>query len=389
MSEQPNASQFPNRGLLKIYFHISENSGVGYYRQYLPALKLREHGLADTMISDFKWGIGDHVEPNGKFLLEILNWADMVVVGRKDQGEFYAQWGGLKELFNFPIVMDTDDNINHVRPTNPGYQGYFPGSEAQVWNKYGMAKVFDAITVSTTNLKDWYKKYNPKIFELPNNLDVKWWDGVEKTTIDDEFIRMAFIGSAAHGEGMTHIKKPVLDILEKHKNVKFLVSKMFASIFGDHPRVEGIEWIKLEEWPEKYKKLGIDIGLAPLADNLFNRGKSNLRWMEYAIQKIPTIVSPVEAYSCVRDGVDALVAKEPSDWFDAMEKLILDKELRIKMGTTAYERIKSEYNIDLNIGLWYNTYKDIHDKYHEFFGKKKQFVISNKGLQEMRGKRKT
>lgn len=380
------SDKFPNRkGLLKIYFHVSENSGVGYYRLYLPALKLREHGLADTMISDFRWGEGDHVEPSGKYLTEILQWADIVVVGRKDQGEFYAQWGAMKELFNIPIVMDTDDNVQHVRPTNPGYQGYYPGSEALVWNQYAMSKVFDAITVSTSNLKEWYKKYNPKTLELPNNLDVKWWDSVKKTDIDDGIIRIGFVASASHGEGVTHIKEPILQILEKHKNVRFYISKMFLSLFDGHPRVEGIDWIKLENWTNGYKKLGIDIGLAPLADNLFNRGKSNLRWMEYSVQGIPSIVSPVEAYSCVRDGIDGFFAKEKKDWFEKMDLLVKNKKLRKKVGTAAYQRINKEYNIDKNIDLWFKTYKDIHDKYHEFFGRKKKFFITNKGLQEIGG----
>ena len=379
---------FPNRGLLKIYFHVSENSGVGYYRLYLPALKLREHGLADTMISDFKWGEGDHIEPSGKYLTEILQWADMVVVGRKDQGDFYAQWGAYKQFFNMPIIMDTDDNIQHVRPTNPGYQGYFPGSEAQVWNQYAMSKVFDAITVSTENLKEWYKKYTPKVFELPNNLDVKWWDSIKSGKSKDEFIRIGFIASAAHGEGVTHIKEPMLKILNKYPNVKFLISKMFISLFDGHPRVEGIDWIKLENFPNGYKNLGIDIGIAPLADNLFNRGKSNLRWMEYSVQKIPSIVSPVEAYFCVRDGIDGFFAKEKDEWFEKIELLVKDEKLRKKIGQQAYERINREYNIDKNIGLWFDTYKDIHDKYHEFFGKKKKYFIDNKGLREIGGSRR-
>src|SRR3990167_4198953 len=112
-------SLFPKRqeGKLNIYFHISENSGVGYYRQYLPAIKLREQGLANVLISDFRWAEGDHVEPDIETLFAIANWADVLVVGRKDQGTFYAQWGGIREFFNIPIILDTDDDVRNVRPT--------------------------------------------------------------------------------------------------------------------------------------------------------------------------------------------------------------------------------------------------------------------------------
>src|SRR3990167_1186259 len=130
-------------GKLNIYFHISENSGVVYYRQYLPALKLNENVLANCLISDFRWAEGDHIEPDLDHTFELANWADLIVVGRKDIGGFYAQWGGVRQFFNIPIILDTDDNVRFVRPSNPGYQGYHPGSEAIEWNKIGVSKVFD------------------------------------------------------------------------------------------------------------------------------------------------------------------------------------------------------------------------------------------------------
>ena len=116
-----------------------------------------------------------------------MTWADVVVVGRKDLPQFYSQWGGIREFFNIPIIMDTDDDIHNVRPTNPGYSAYYPGSEHQTWNKYAAVKVFDALTVSTQQLVDIYKKDNPKVFLLPNNLDVKEWNSHPKKKFDDDF----------------------------------------------------------------------------------------------------------------------------------------------------------------------------------------------------------
>lgn len=382
--------EFPRTpGLPKIYFHVSENSGVGYYRTYLPALKLREHKLADTMISDFRWGVGDHVELSLDKLMPVINWADLVVVGRKDMGQFYAQWGAIKELFNIPIIMDTDDNVENVRPTNPGYQGYHPGSEAIVWNKFGMAKVFDGVTVSTSNLVEYYKRYNPKIFELPNSLDVAEWRKHTKKVHDDGFIRIGFMASASHPESAHIIRKPILELLKKHKNVKFLITSMFLPLFEGVERVEAIPWIPLKDWPRDYQNLGLDIGLAPLADNLFNRAKSNLRWMEYSVQGVPSVVSPVEAYKCVRDGVDGFFATEHEEWVEKIEALILDADLRKKVGITAMERINEEYNIDTNIPQWMKVYRGIIRKHEEFFGEKKQFFINTKGLREFgAGRRK-
>mgnify|MGYP001589881640 CR=1 FL=1 len=326
-------------------------------------------------------------------LFQIARWADIIVVGRKDQADFYAMWGGIREFFNIPIVIDTDDNVRFVRPTNPGYSGYFPGSEALVWNKYGMARVFDAVTVSTQELVDVHKKECPKIYVLPNNLDVKEWNNKVRHVFDDGFTTLAFIGSSAHHEGVQIIKKPVLDIMQKYPKTKFLITHVYSQHLSSFPAdikpmIEYVPWIPLEQWPADTKKLGIDIGLAPLADNMFNRAKSNLRWMEYSMAHISPIVSPVKAYDCVEDGKTGLVAKEQKDWFNAMEKLITDKQIRRDIADNAYNKVSTAYNIDLNIELWNNTYKEICNKFHEYWGKKKEFIsLGNGKFQEIHKRR--
>lgn len=377
MKEKDVTEQFPKEieGKLNIYFHVSENSGVGYYRLYLPAAKLREHKLAQTMISDFKWGEGDHKEPDMKLLFDICNWADLIVAGRKDLPDFYAKWGGIREFFNIPIIMDTDDNIRHVRPDNPGYQGYHPGSPAIDLNKYAISKVFDAITVSTEHLKEFHKKENPRIYVMPNNLDLVEWNKHESKVHNDGLIRLAFLGSSAHQSGMQIIKKPLFEILKKYPNTRFLVTHVYRDLFKEfsQDQIEYIPWIKLEEWQKGVKSLGIDIGLAPLADNMFNRSKSNLRWIEYAAAGIPAIVSNVLPYRCVTNKKNAIIVKEQDEWFAAMEKMITDEKFRKKIKKNAYEEVKKSYDIDKNIPLWAKTYEEVHRKYHEFYGEKKNY----------------
>lgn len=377
---------FPERteGKLNVYFHVSENSGVGFYREYLPALKLRENKLANTMINDFQWGKGEQKSPEAKDLFAIMNWADLVVVGRLDIPNFYAIWGGIKEFFHIPVIMDTDDNVHHVRPSNPGYQGYHPGSENLLWNEYSMAKIFDAVTVSTRNLQLYYKKHNPRIYCLPNNIDLKWWDGFELKKQEHKRFRFGFIGSAAHGEGIQIIKKPVLRFLEKYPDTEFCVTSIFDIYFRDVPeklrnQIVYVPWIDLAEFPKGLQEVNFDVGLAPLADNLFNRGKSNLRWMEFSASRVPLIASPVEPYLCIRNGVDGVFAKEQDDWLAGLEMLYLDKEKRGKIARNARETIEREYDIDKNISLWDNAYREVVEKYRAFYGAKRKFLQQDDG----------
>ena len=371
-------------GQLNIYMHVSENSGVGYYRQYLPAKTLADKKIHNVLISDFRWGEGDHIEPALDKLFDIARWADIVIVGRKDVSQFYAQWGGIREFFNIPIVMDTDDNVRFVSPYNPGYQGYHPGSEAIVWNKFSVSKVFDAITVSTENLKKFHEKENPRIYLLPNYLDMKWWDAVLNKENEDGSLRICFIGSSAHGEGVNLIKKPVKEIMEKYPQARFVITHVYRNMFDDwseslRNRIEFAPWFKLEEWPQGMKGLRIDIGLAPLTDNMFNRAKSNLRWLEYSACKIPTIASAVSPYLCINNWENGIIVIEQNEWFNAIEKLVLDKELRYNIREAAYREISMNFDIDKNISLWDNAYREIYKKFHDFWGPKKRFEKVGKG----------
>ncbi len=373
------ADQFPKRqeGKLNIYFHCGENSGVGFYRQFLPAVALRETGLANVLISDFRYGIGDHVEPTIDMLFSIANWADVLVCGRRDQPQYYATYGGIREFFNIPIIMDTDDLVQFVNPENPGYAGYFPGSPAGMMNKYGIHKVFDAITTSTSNLKDFYTRYNPKISVLPNSLDLKEWNKHPRPEHDE--IRIGFISSAAHLEGFKIIKAPMFEIMKRHPNVKFYITGAFSSVFEDWPkeykdRMVLVNWINLEEWPKKFKEMGLDIGLCPLNDTLFNRGKSNLRWLEYSAGGLATVASDVEPYKCIKSGTNGILVREKDEWIDAIDKLVTDEKFRKDIAKNAFETITNNYDIEKNAVLWNNIYKDVVEKYHNFYGKKKKFV---------------
>lgn len=365
---------------LRIYMNVAENSGVGYYREYLPAIALRETGLADVRINDFRWGEGDHVEPTEKVFYETCNWADVVVAGRNDLPRYYSKWGAVKEYFNVPIIMDTDDNIHNVRPSNPGYQGYYPGSEAQLWNDFAMQKIFDAITVTTTHLQNYYKKYHPRIYVLPNSLNFKLWDKYKRKKHDK--IKIVFLCSGSHSEGFGIIMPAVHKILEKYPNTEFYYPDMYWRLVGvkeeRKEQYKTLPWIKLKEWEKQVKEYSFDIGLAPLRDNLFNRSKSNLRYIEYAAAKTAPIISPVEPYLCVKDGENGLVAKETDVWYNKIEQL-LDDEYRQKIAENAYSFAKTNFDVYFNAKLWYNVYTEIHDKFHAFYGKKKQFIEVGKG----------
>jgi glycosyltransferase involved in cell wall biosynthesis len=93
-----------------------------------------------------------------------------------------------------------------------------------------------------------------------------------------------------------------------------------------------------------------DISIAPLADNKFNTMKSNLKQVECWSRKIPVVTSDIAPYNV--DGVNGencvlVPLKKNTDkyWYKALKKLILDEELRNKIGQGLYDTFSEKYNL--------------------------------------------
>ncbi len=103
-----------------------------------------------------------------------------------------------------------------------------------------------------------------------------------------------------------------------------------------------------------------DIGLAPLQDTPYNRARSELHWLEYALAGAATIVSGLAGpgpYDVVRDGVDGLVARSGADWERHLRSLATLPGLRSDMAARARERVLAEYTVAARAPEWADAYR--------------------------------
>lgn len=99
-----------------------------------------------------------------------------------------------------------------------------------------------------------------------------------------------------------------------------------------------------------------DISIAPLADNMFNRMKSNLKQVECWTRKIPIVCTDIPPYNVDGRNMENCVLipytknnlknkKIDQDWFKALKKLIISPELREQIGGQLYDDFKVKYNL--------------------------------------------
>ncbi|KXV62444.1 glycosyl transferase [Acetobacter orleanensis] len=88
-----------------------------------------------------------------------------------------------------------------------------------------------------------------------------------------------------------------------------------------------------------------DMTIAPLEPTVFNDAKSNIKFLEAAILKVPAVCSPRDAFlQVMRDEENGLLAEQDTQWRDAILRLAEDAALRARLGQQAYEDVLGRYS---------------------------------------------
>jgi glycosyltransferase involved in cell wall biosynthesis len=120
-------------------------------------------------------------------------------------------------------------------------------------------------------------------------------------------------------------------------------------VIGDEV-IDGGEWsfIESELWQQRHEKrvfADFDIGVMPLENTPYNRGKEAFKLKEYMAAGLPVVCSPVgHNLSVVEEERTGLFATTEDEWELALTRLILDRDLRIALGTAGRERALNSYS---------------------------------------------
>lgn len=107
--------------------------------------------------------------------------------------------------------------------------------------------------------------------------------------------------------------------------------------------VERIAW---HEQSEAGELALIDVGIMPLADTPWERGKCGYKIVQYMAASRPVVASPVGVNATlVESGKDGFLATTPEEWYAAFSVLAASRELRRSMGAAARTKVEREYSV--------------------------------------------
>ncbi|QOT09872.1 glycosyltransferase [Paenibacillus sp. JNUCC32] len=157
----------------------------------------------------------------------------------------------------------------------------------------------------------------------------------------DKVILGYFSGSITHNEDFELILEVLEKIFIRYSNVFLKVVGILdipekLEVFKDRIIIEKFtDWTKLPEIISS-----VDINLAPLVNNVFNEAKSENKWTEAALVKIPTVASGVGAFKeVINHKVNGILCDNSQEWFENLEMLIKDEKYRIKLGEYAHKDV--------------------------------------------------
>jgi len=191
----------------------------------------------------------------------------------------------------------------------------------------------DLVIAGNDYLASHARKYNRNVVIIPTGLDTSGFT-IETTTREDDIIRLVWIGSKSTLKYLEALKESLEQIGKKYSNV---VLRIICDAFFElgNMKTEKCIWSLQKQKPLLASS---DIGLAPLPDNNFTRGKCGFKILQYQSERLPVVTSPVGVNTdFVENNINGFHATTKKQWIEALEKLIVDKHLREKMGNKAYQ----------------------------------------------------
>jgi glycosyltransferase involved in cell wall biosynthesis len=174
-------------------------------------------------------------------------------------------------------------------------------------------------------------------------------------SVNNSFPVIGWIGSPSTAKFLQQIAPALKEVLAIRR-VQVVAVGVNADKVSDLP-ITALPWTEATEVKDIQH---FDIGIMPLPDAPFERGKCGYKLIQYMACGKPVIASPVGVNSkIVHDGVHGFLATTHANWVTALIKLIDNPELRKQMGYAGRRKVENEYSLQMTVGRLADLLKSV------------------------------
>jgi glycosyltransferase involved in cell wall biosynthesis len=237
------------------------------------------------------------------------------------------------------LVFDFDDAI-WLLDTSEGNKRF-------EWLKDGaktgrIISMCDMVFAGNAYLADYARQFNSNVKIVPTTIDTNEYVRMNVPRADNA-VCIGWSGSITTIKHFEYALPFLRRIKQKYgERIKIKVIGD-AAYENAELGIKGIGWSKKDEVEQLSS---FDIGIMPLPDDEWAKGKCGLKGLQYMALDIPTIMSPVGVNSeIIRDGVNGFLASAEDEWVEKLSGLIESEELRRRVGKAARSTVEEKYSV--------------------------------------------
>lgn len=209
----------------------------------------------------------------------------------------------------------------------------------------------DLVSCGNAYLANYAKERNTTIVLMPTTIDTVNYHNV----FSDHTKSPPVIGWTGSHSTIRYLKQlePVINRLELEHHFRFRV------ISDQDPdlNIKSLDFIQWNEINEIRDLSEINIGVMPLDDDQWAKGKCGFKALQYMSLKIPALVSPVGVNTKIVDhSINGIHCSSQEDWYNAIKSLLIDQERRQKMGDSARKKIEDYYSVKANQSIFLHLF---------------------------------
>jgi glycosyltransferase involved in cell wall biosynthesis len=287
------------------------------------------------------WQVRAEQFPSGRYGFrtwerrELFRWADVTVLHQIKLSSVEAR---LFARYSRRRVFDVDDAI-YVR--KPRRLGEVPDESA--WRKQKFAATcrwVDAVAAGNDVLAGVARATAKEVAVLPTSIDTACYVPTRAAPADPPTV--AWIGSPENLIYLDMIRPALARLTKRHPTLRL---RVICSDFPDWNDVT-IERVPWSSATEADSLAGAHMGVMPLTDDAWSRGKCAFKLLQYMAAALPCVASPVGANTeAVQDGINGFHATDVDDWERGLERLIVSPELRGKFGAQGRLHVDERYSL--------------------------------------------
>lgn len=250
-----------------------------------------------------------------------------------------------------PIIFDFDDAIfvSYRSPSN-GYLSYlkFAGKTSKI------CRMSAHVMVGNPYLAEYSRRFNSQVTVIPTTIDLEKYEIREREEPQD----CPVIGWTGSFSTIQHLDtlRGALQKLAQRERFKLRV------IGTPKYKLEGVE-IEAQQWLAKSEVEDLrpaDIGIMPLPDDAWSKGKCGLKALQFMALGTPTICSPVGVNTeIIQDGQNGFIAGTEDEWIEKLSALIRSSELRMRLGRAGRTTVEQKYSADVQAPRVFDIFQSV------------------------------